>query len=67
VRFSCVKGVAKNLTRKKKLRFFKKIIKREGGSIKVICKAGMGHHPHGLEDPAPLIDFILDATYARGD
>jgi len=46
---------------------FEKIIKREGGSIKVICKAGMGHHPHGLEDPAPLIDFILDATYARGD
>ncbi len=29
-----------------------------GGSIKVIAKPGVGHHPHGLEDVAPIVDFI---------
>lgn len=30
-----------------------------GGSIKVFRHPG-GHHPHGLDDPAPLIKYILD-------
>jgi pimeloyl-ACP methyl ester carboxylesterase len=30
-----------------------------GGEIKVIHKPGCEHHPHGLEDPTPIIDFIL--------
>jgi len=30
-----------------------------GGTIKVIHKAGVGHHPHGLADPTPVVDFIL--------
>lgn len=30
-----------------------------GGSIQVIHKPGVGHHPHSLEDPAPIVDFIL--------
>lgn len=30
-----------------------------GGTIEVIHKPGVGHHPHGLDDPAPLVDFIL--------
>ncbi len=30
-----------------------------GGSIKVIVKPGFKHHPHGLDDPAPLVEFIL--------
>ena len=32
-----------------------------GGSIKVIHKPGVGHHPHSLKDPQPLMDFILKA------
>ena len=28
-----------------------------GGSIKVIRKPGVGHHPHALEDPGPIVDF----------
>lgn len=31
-----------------------------GGSIEVIAKPGVGHHPHSLEDPAPIVDFILE-------
>jgi len=30
-----------------------------GGEIKVIHKPGGGHHPHGLDDPTPVVDFIL--------
>jgi pimeloyl-ACP methyl ester carboxylesterase len=30
-----------------------------GGLISVIHKPDCGHHPHGLEDPSPVIDFIL--------
>jgi len=30
-----------------------------GGNIKMIVKSGVGHHPHSLEDPQPVIDFIL--------
>ncbi len=28
--------------------------------LKVIGKAGCGHHPHGLEDPKPIVDFIME-------
>ncbi len=30
-----------------------------GGNIKLIRKKGIGHHPHSLEDPTPIVDFIL--------
>ena len=30
-----------------------------GGSIEVIVKPGVGHHPHSLSDPAPVVDHIL--------
>jgi pimeloyl-ACP methyl ester carboxylesterase len=33
-----------------------------GGSIQVIHKPGVGHHPHSLEDPAPIVAFILQHT-----
>jgi pimeloyl-ACP methyl ester carboxylesterase len=33
-----------------------------GGSITLIAKPGVGHHPHGLEDSTPIIEFI--ATHA---
>jgi pimeloyl-ACP methyl ester carboxylesterase len=31
-----------------------------GGEIRVIHKPGIGHHPHGLEDPRPVVDFIIE-------
>lgn len=37
---------------------FEKQILSNGGQIRVIRKAGVGHHPHSLSDPAELIDFI---------
>ena len=30
-----------------------------GGNITLIAKPGVGHHPHGLEDSTPIIEFIL--------
>ena len=35
--------------------------KNLGGTIKVIHKEGVGHHPHSLKDPLPLVEFILKA------
>jgi pimeloyl-ACP methyl ester carboxylesterase len=29
------------------------------GLVHVVRKPGAGHHPHGLEDPAPIVAFIL--------
>ena len=31
----------------------------ETGKITVIEKPGIGHHPHSLKDPAPIVDFVL--------
>lgn len=30
-----------------------------GGQITVIHKPGVGHHPHSLDDPTPIVEFIL--------
>lgn len=32
--------------------------KQLGGTIKVIRKEGVGHHPHSLEDPSPIVQFV---------
>ncbi|MEW6157919.1 MAG: GDSL-type esterase/lipase family protein [Verrucomicrobiota bacterium] len=29
-----------------------------GGEIILIAKPGVGHHPHGLDDPTPIVEFI---------
>lgn len=36
--------------------------KEAGGKIELILKEGVGHHPHSLKDPQPIIDFILQNT-----
>ena len=33
--------------------------RRLGGSITLIAKPGVGHHPHGLDDSTPIVEFIL--------
>ena len=33
-----------------------------GGKIHVIHKPGVGHHPHGLEDCTPVVDWIKSHT-----
>ena len=37
-------------------------IKKVGGDITVIHKQGIGHHPHSLVNPTPIVDFILKST-----
>jgi pimeloyl-ACP methyl ester carboxylesterase len=34
--------------------------RKAGGKIEVILKEGVKHHPHSLEDPTPIVDFILE-------
>lgn len=33
-----------------------------GGSITLIAKPGVGHHPHGLDDSTPIVEFIAQHT-----
>jgi pimeloyl-ACP methyl ester carboxylesterase len=35
-----------------------------GGAFTLIVKPGFKHHPHGLDDPTPIVDFILKHTAA---
>ena len=30
-----------------------------GAPVEVILKLGVGHHPHNLDDPKPIVDFVL--------
>ncbi len=39
--------------------------RRLGGRVTVIHKPGVGHHPHGLDEPAPIVKFIRAATTER--
>lgn len=35
---------------------------QENGIIKLIRKEGVGHHPHSLKDPEPIVNFILESV-----
>lgn len=48
--------VAENTT------LFEENMKKLGHPIQVIHKPGIGHHPHSLANPAPIVRFILGAT-----
>jgi hypothetical protein len=39
---------------------FEKRFREFSENIKVILKPGIDHHPHSLEESAPIIDFILE-------
>lgn len=39
-----------------------KNFREAGGNIKIIMKEGIGHHPHSLKDPSPIVRFILSNT-----
>jgi lysophospholipase L1-like esterase/pimeloyl-ACP methyl ester carboxylesterase len=41
---------------------FQQRVLAAGGNIKVIHKPGVNHHPHSLQDPTPITNFILAAT-----
>ncbi|HEY0053827.1 MAG TPA: GDSL-type esterase/lipase family protein [Pedobacter sp.] len=53
--------VAENTT------LFEQQVKALGGDITVIHKPGVGHHPHSLANPQPIVDFILKAVYGKTD
>ncbi len=39
--------------------------KEMGGTFKVIHKEKVGHHPHSLKDPTPLVDFVRKHTSSK--
>ena len=38
---------------------FREAYQAMGGIVELILKPGVDHHPHSLEDPEPIVDFIL--------
>lgn len=36
-----------------------------GGPVERIVKPGQGHHPHGLGDPGPIVEFFEKRRKAR--
>ncbi len=36
-----------------------------GGHLELIVKKGVGHHPHSLADPSPIVDYILQNRLTR--
>ena len=36
-----------------------------GGTFEIIHKLGVAHHPHGLDDSTPVVDFILKYSALR--
>ncbi len=36
-----------------------------GGEITLIAKPGVGHHPHGLDDSTPIVEFIASHASAQ--
>ncbi len=36
-----------------------------GGDITLIAKSGVKHHPHGLEDSTPIVEFIERHSLAK--
>lgn len=42
---------------------FEQQVNALGGTIRVIHKPGVNHHPHSLANPQPIVDFILSAIY----
>ena len=41
--------------------------KAMGGTFKVIHKQGGGHHPHSLQDPTPIVEFVMEHDRGQGD
>ena len=34
-------------------------LRKLGGEMKLILKPGVKHHPHSLENPAPIVEFLI--------
>jgi alpha-L-fucosidase 2 len=41
--------------------------KKMGGIFEVIHKPDVGHHPHSLKDPQPIVDFVLRHSGGKAD
>ena len=39
--------------------FLQRAYEQAGIDLEVYIKSGCDHHPHGLEDPKPVVEFIL--------
>ncbi|MBI6117852.1 GDSL-type esterase/lipase family protein [Salegentibacter maritimus] len=40
-------------------------VKKYGGNIKTIYKPNNGHHPHSLQNPTPIVNFIMSTNQQK--
>ena len=56
----CIRsGQDQSVVPEQNIDIFAKRLKEAGGVIEILDRPLYGHHPHGLDDPQPLVDFIL--------
>ena len=60
--YSVLQGVDKVVPVEENSDIIEQRYKALGGNIQVIHKPGVGHHPHSLKDPKPIVDFFLKHT-----
>ena len=48
-----------SVTYEENLAKFVKLYRAAGGTIEVVIKRGGKHHPHSLEDPTPIVEFLV--------
>lgn len=39
---------------------FAERFRKHGGSIQIVKRPSWGHHPHGLDDPAQIVEFMTE-------
>lgn len=56
----CIRsGQDQTVTPRTNIDLFSRRLQAAGGDITIVRRDFYGHHPHGLDDPRPLVDFIL--------
>lgn len=45
---------------KQNFKVWKKLYEKQGGKVTEILKKKCKHHPHGLDNPQPIVDFIVE-------
>lgn len=56
----CIRsGQDQSVIPEKNIDIFAERLRNAGGIIEILDRPLYGHHPHGLDDPSPLVDFIL--------
>lgn len=46
-------------------KIIKDVYKRWNAPIKSVVRPNSGHHPHGIDNPVPIVDYLYDCIYDK--